>query len=218
MKSRPPARTLPLLDASGSIVQRPTLIMVGAMHYPECPQSMFHFSEILGQDHDLNPDRPSEIGKLISKNTASRKAQGHLAGQLALRLVEMHEHGLSPSIGKAEHLVSIYAQDTSVGGAPLRPRTLESVRKAFKTFRNVCHLWAAQIAFYNQYLAAGGGDEEAFVIFLSAAACIEDRLRKCGKPQDWNPWRIPEEFRGHCEIMIPPPERSGLGQYTARRR
>lgn len=196
-------RTIPVLKKSGDWVPEAEQTLAGIMHYPECVQSMMHFVHVHSNDEQKCPGERSQIGSLIQNDVTGRKRQGYATGQVALRLIEMSVHGPQPSVNKAVHLTVLEAGKSIVDGKRFTPKTTSAVRKGISLFKNVGHLWAAQVQFTDLFLQAAK-DKTALAQFLAVAAIFEERLEEIYSPSGWNPHRVPNKFRGTTTVKVPP--------------
>lgn len=197
-------RFVPVLSAKGEWLEDAALALLGVMVFPNCERSVWHFHRTLGEDEATTPGAQSEVGRIISEDVLARKRQGHVAGQVALRLIDLSiYHPQKISLNRAVYLTVEAAKEATVQGKPFKPRSTTGVRDAVSHFRSVTHLWAAQVAFPKLF------EETALSLdrlaeFLAVAAVIEGRLEGISVWPDWNPWRVPASLVGDMAIKIPP--------------
>lgn len=194
---------MPVLTDEGEWIDDASLALLGVMVFPNCERSVWHFRSILGDDEAASPGVQSEVGRIISEDVLSRKRQGHVVGQVALRLIELSVHYPEKvSLNKAVYLTVEAAKQATVEGKPFKPQSTTAIRDAVKHFQSVAHLWAAQVEFPELFVQSSVSTEK-LRDFLAVANIFEERLATIPSWSDWRPWRIPAALLGDIAIRVP---------------
>jgi len=193
---------LPIEADGGGLINDAALIVSGAMNYPNCPQSIAHFRNVISLDEQITPGARSKIGELIHTDLVGRKRQGYVAGEVALRLIDLKRSGKDMSLNRAQFLVKEVVRGLEVIDGKgqkksFRPNSEAGIRAAFNEFTPSCHLWAALRAVEDVFVEASNS-QLALREFLNVAAWLEAQLDQIFAElpvKPWEPWRIPDVFK-----------------------
>lgn len=197
------SRFLPLLDERGEFVEDARLMLIGAMRYPNCEQSILHFRNVTGSDENETPGKISEIGQLLKVDARGRKRQGHVVGHVSRNLVEALPDGSTLSLNKAVFLAVEAAKDATVSNKGFKPSTTSAIDKAFRHFKDVCHFWAAQVTDQELFKDIPNNDF-SFRKFLMVAADFQEYISATSTIKNWNPWQVPVSLRSKKPILTIP--------------
>ena len=170
-----------------------------AMLYPNRPReyhsllTLMHFESKTYQEGI----GPSDIILSELNRIGKSSGQGHVAGVVAVALVQMLTYRPPARLKRAALLASEFFYEKSpVGRNGIRFSAHESdVRKAFRRFKDSIHIWAAWHSVGEKVqLLLVEHDVDAFIHFAQVAAYFEKQLRLTGCMGKWDPYSIPASY------------------------
>ena len=192
-------RFLPILDEHQMLTRNASTTMFGFMLFPDDPQSAFHFARMLAQDASfLDRGLSKELSRatnLLLQDARKRKNQAHVAGHVALTIVEMRYHQMPTSLSRAIELTEYFAKRVREEFSAELPSSTRKIREHWNHFMPVGHYWAASLALPDLFLgSAESGDQLAE--FLGLSERIESMIGASidTKRSNWSPWRVPRVF------------------------
>ena len=175
------------------------LPMFAAMYFPSSVSEQKIFLD-LAQSADRNwveGEPISEIFEATSARLARSRGQSHVAGTVAVRLIQVAKQCPPPSINKAAQLTAEYfarPENISRKGKPFTSDASD-VRKAFRRFKNSVHFSAAWVLLNTEAQRACMNVEiPALVTFAKNAALMERQLEATGCMGEWEPNKLPPSY------------------------
>ncbi|WPY94223.1 hypothetical protein T8T21_14100 [Limimaricola variabilis] len=185
-----------MLKDDGSLQDNACLMLLGVMLFPHCLRSAQLYCSIKSEGE-------SEMGHLLDVSIAARNQTASVAGQSAWTLAKLAEHHPTEASLSRAHYLTVYGLKTARtrAGKSYPLKSMSGTRKAFDTYRDVAHFWAARNAHPELFRDSDTGD--GLCRFLSAASVYEALLDEV-ETLLWEPWRVPNEVRGDEGIVIQP--------------
>jgi len=191
------------------------LATLGVMLFPNDPKKREEFITTHLADSHLKADKnimdkvaPSLLDKLlhapsinsIQNNVIKIYARAYQAGWIVICLYLLQKWEKSPSMNRALRLMESRYSRSLAKQNKMRPtpHSEESIRKNWRIFRPVSHLWAAHIAFNEEEPIESSYEFDLFLarseFFLSF--CLTIVSEKVNKPlfNKDEMWRVPEGY------------------------
>ena len=206
-------RYLPLFD-QGEWITYPALALWCCMNYGDDMLSAKR-ATILLSDENLDMVAGlqrgySHLAKLVMDEVARNLLRRRMCGYIALEVAKNIDHRGKPEVGRAVHAVACWGEQTkTTEGKPL-PSDPRGLRKYFRQYRDVIHLWAAyELLSDDQHTQLSTLNQDTLEELLVTAMKFEEFFDQTNAFPSWNPWRIPPEFRA-----THPPSAYRLGMPT----
>lgn len=167
-------------------------------------------------------------GTHLHEATEAVILEGSIAGQIILKLIEMQESGVQPSVKKAIHLSqAFFSEAKSKAGGAVTKTTWRRFYDSWSKYKATAHLWAA-VYFLAEEIVSLDALAEAPLRFAALAHAILDQAKSLGNKNLKGPiidlnemWTMPDE------IELPPvqmrchglsdEQKEVLKEYSARK-
>lgn len=191
------------------------------MIFPDDPVTAKRIAHATYEDFADNSSF-SPVSDLGKRTFLSKLNHGRLCGTIALQVVRNHQNTGNPDLLKAQYAVSELAHSLETNDGKTVPSDFRNLKKSFKFFKSVLHLWAAQevMLIARDYEGTRGtlpailSCEKEMPVFLKVAAWFELQLTPL--LHNWHPLQIPDVFKmpviqGELSVHLPPntPEMEG---------
>ena len=221
-----PERFLPIYDGE-ELIMFPSLATWVVMNYANDPVSAKRATVLLSQEN-LSMRAGEQRGycnlaKLIVSDINSCTILGRLCGNVAIQVQQNIAHRGKADLNKAQFLVSEWASVTKTAKGKALPSS--RIRREFNRFKDACHLWAAFELLDDERQSIVWQDEETMQHLLLTAAAFEEFFLQHNAFQNFNPWRIPNQFLEqhagtHLTVWLPDEKEwvaDKLNEYSANK-
>lgn len=186
---------LPIYDGE-ELIMFPSLATWVVMNYANDPISAQRATVLLSEENiSISAGQQkgySNLAKLVMNDINSCTMLGRLCGNVAIQVQQNIAHRGRADLGKAQFLVSEWASVTKTAKGKALPSS--RIRKEFNRFKDACHLWAAFELLDDERQHTVWQDEETMQQLLLTAAAFEEFFIRHQAFQNFNPWRIPDQF------------------------
>ncbi|MDF0602687.1 hypothetical protein P1J78_18260 [Psychromarinibacter sp. C21-152] len=219
-------RFCPICDEQGEQIAFPTLATWCLMNYAGDEESAKSATVLLSfENYEIQAERQvgySRVARLVNKDVVRGLMIGRMVGNILVQVQQNIAFRGQPEINKAIFSVSEWASTTKTFAGKDLPSDASRLRKEFKRYRDVSHLWAAFELLTDEVRERLFEGREEWDLFLLLAYAYE-RFIDDERPFEWRPWRIPpsalDDFKGmQFNVNVPPENdwvRKKLSEYRS---